>query len=461
MKRKKIVDPNGIKFKLALRFLSLLAIILLLMWLLQLFLYDRIYRNIVSKDLYETSSTVEALYEQNKLSDIEKIARKNNYVYVFYTKIGTNVDVLYSTRKNPEELSERLIENSLRLSSETEVKYYFEENDSERFVCGKVDRIDGNLVYMYAACYTSISNQTTDVLTFTLLIITGVSIIVTIGVYLILAKDISQPITNLSRNAKQLSKGNLKVEFDSHNYTEVSNLSNSLNYAISEIRKSEEIQKDIVQNVSHELRTPLTMIRSYTEMLLDFSGENKQKRIEHLGVIKEQTDRLEHLVNDMIDLSKLQAKTMKFERLEFDFSKVLRQLGDNYEARYQKDGYVFNFDIQNDIIITADQKRVEQVVINLLNNAVNYSTDNKNIDVTLVKDKDVVKLTISDHGIGISPEDLKQIFNRHFRSEKAQIKGSGSGVGLAIVKEILDYHGYEIQAESEVNKGSKFTLLIR
>lgn len=452
---------HGIKFKLFLRFLSLLAIILLLVWLLQFFVYDKIYRNITSKDLAQIDEQVVGLYENGDLNTLKTYSNKNNCSIIVYTKLGDSIDIKFSTLRNysEEEFNQKLKDMAQNLKRESATRYYLEDNGVETFNCGRVEKIDGNNVYFYTCGVVSVVDQTPRVMTFVLLIVSLVSLLVTLGVWFVLAKDISKPITKVSEKAATLSGGNLDVEFDSFDYTEVAQLSSTLNYSISEIKKSEEIQKDIIQNVSHELRTPLTMIRSYTELLQDFSGDDPQKRKEHLQVISEQTDRLENLVKDMIDLSKLQSKTMVFNKTEFDLSESLKGIEANYKTRYEKDGYKFKFKIAKNIKINADKQRIEQVVINLINNAINYSTDNKNIQVNLQKDGENAKLEIIDHGIGISQKDLPQIFDRHFRSTNSQQTTAGSGVGLTIVKEILDYHGYEINVQSQENKGSTFTIL--
>ena len=457
----KFVDVHGIKFKLFLRFLSLLAIILLLVWLLQFFVYDKIYRNITSKDLAQIDEQVVGLYENGDLNTLKTYSNKNNCSIIVYTKLGDSIDIKFSTLRNysEEEFNQKLKDMAQNLKRESATRYYLEDNGVETFNCGRVEKIDGNNVYFYTCGVVSVVDQTPRVMTFVLLIVSLVSLLVTLGVWFVLAKDISKPITKVSEKAATLSGGNLDVEFDSFDYTEVAQLSSTLNYSISEIKKSEEIQKDIIQNVSHELRTPLTMIRSYTELLQDFSGDDPQKRKEHLQVISEQTDRLENLVKDMIDLSKLQSKTMVFNKTEFDLSESLKGIEANYKTRYEKDGYKFKFKIAKNIKINADKQRIEQVVINLINNAINYSTDNKNIQVNLQKDGENAKLEIIDHGIGISQKDLPQIFDRHFRSTNSQQTTAGSGVGLTIVKEILDYHGYEINVQSQENKGSTFTIL--
>lgn len=437
-----------------------MAIILLLVWLLEFFLYDNIYRNITSSDLAKIDSQVVELYKNKDFKTLKSFSDTQNCSIIIYNKLGDNVDILFSTLRNnsEEDYNQKLKDMAQSLRKVDEIKYYLDEDDVETFNCGRVEKIDGNNVYFYTCGVVSVVDQTARVMTFVLLIVSLVSLIVTLGVWFVLAKDISRPITKVSQKAQTLSQGNLDVEFDSFDYTEVSQLSSTLNYSIAEIKKSDEIQKDVIQNVSHELRTPLTMIRSYTELLQDFSGDDPQKRKEHLRIISEQTDRLEMLVKDMIDLSKLQSKTMSFDRVDFDLSKTLEGVEEAYRTRYEKDGYKFKFEIAKDVKINADKQRIEQVIMNLLNNAINYSKEDKNIAVNLTKTETCAQLEIVDHGIGIAEKDLPQIFARHFRSTNSQKTTAGSGVGLTIVKEILDYHGFKIDVQSEINKGSTFKI---
>lgn len=437
-----------------------MAIILLLVWLLEFFLYDRIYRNITSSDIAKIDEQVVSLYKSGEKKTLSTFSNKDNCSIIIYTKLGDEINILFSTLRtgSEESFNQKLKDMAQKLRRDQTVRYYLEDDDIETFNCGRVERIDGNNVYFYTSGVVSVVDQTPRVMTFVLLIVSLVSLIVTLGVWFVLAKDISKPITKVSQKAQTLSKGNLDVEFDSFEYTEIAQLSSTLNYSIAEIKKSQEIQKDVIQNVSHELRTPLTMIRSYTELLQDFSGDDPQKRQEHLRIISEQTDRLENLVKDMIDLSKLQSKTMTFEKSEFDLSETLKKIEQDYVTRYEKDGYHFSFKIAKNVKIVADKQRIEQVVENLINNAINYSKGDKQIDVNLIKGKNGTRLEIVDHGIGISEQDLPQIFERHFRSTNSQRTTAGSGVGLTIVKEILDYHGFKIEAMSKLEKGSKFII---
>lgn len=443
------------------RILSLLTLILLLMWILEFFLYDKIYRNITSKDLANIDEQVVELYKRNDLKKLNFFSETENCSIVIYHKAGEDFDILFSTLRNNSEddFAQKMkdMANNLRLNDKC--RYYLTENDVETFNCGRIENIDGENVFFYTCGVVTVADQTPRVMVFLLLIVSLVSLIVTLGVWIVLAKDISHPITKLSQKAQMLASGNLDVELDSFDYTEVSQLSSTLNYAIAEIKKSEDVQKDVIQNVSHELRTPLTMIRSYTELLQDFSGDDPQKRKEHLRIIGEQTDRLEILVKDMIDLSKLQSKTMTFEKTDFNLSDILKHIEEIYRTRYAKDGYKFEFKIAKGIKINADKQRIEQVIMNLLNNAINYSKDDKNISIRLKKINGGAELEVEDHGIGISENDLPQIFVRHFRSTNSHRTTAGSGVGLAIVKEILDYHGFKIEVQSEVGKGSVFKIL--
>ena len=219
--KRKLIDVHGIKFKLFLRFLSLLAIILLLVWLLQFFLYANIYRNITSKDLAKIDEQVVSLYENGDLTTLKNYSNKNNCSIVIYSKLGDSIDIRFSTLRNNTEgaFNQKLKDMAQNLRKESSTRYYLEEDGTETFNCGRVEKIDGNNVYFYTCGVVSVVDQTPRVMTFVLLIVSLVSLLVTLGVWFVLAKDISRPITKLSEKAATLASGNLGVEFDSFDYT--------------------------------------------------------------------------------------------------------------------------------------------------------------------------------------------------------------------------------------------------
>ena len=214
---------------------------------------------------------------------------------------------------------------------------------------------------------------------------------------------------------------------------------------------------EVIANVSHELRTPLTMIKSYTELIKDISGDNPEKRQEHLDVIHAEANKLEYLINDMMDYSKLESGVMTYEKSKFNLYDLLKRTKITYAQKYPE--FKFSLSGVKDAFIFADEQRISQVITNLLNNAINYSSTKKEINVRLKRiSQDEIKLEVVDHGIGISEENLKNIFDRHFRSSSAKRAAVGSGIGLSIVKSILTHHGYSFGATSKENKGSTFYI---
>ena len=264
----------------------------------------------------------------------------------------------------------------------------------------------------------------------------------------------------MANKAKQLTESNKNVKFNSNDYAEVKQLSDTLNYALGELQKTDAIRKEVLANVSHELKTPLTMIKSYTELIKDISGDNPEKRKEHLDVIYREAERLDYLINDMMDYSKLESGLMSYEKSTFNLADVLKEFKAAYSQKFED--FKISLSTPKSVLIHADKKRIEQVITNLLNNAINYSTTKKEINIRLRKvpnSENQYKLEIVDHGMGISKENLDKIFDRHFRTTSAKRATIGSGIGLSIVKSILTYHNFEFGAKSEENKGSTFYII--
>ena len=210
-------------------------------------------------------------------------------------------------------------------------------------------------------------------------------------------------------------------------------------------------------NVGHDLKTPLTMIKAYAEMTRDFDPLSAQKRNDNLNIIIEETDRLAILVQDILDLSKMQSKTYELKIEEFDLDELIRNVIKRFFILIDNEGYNFIYNNQNSVIIKADKKRIEQVIYNLVNNAVNYTGNDKKVYINLIKEKKKVIVEIKDTGKGINKEDIKYIWNKYYHNEKKHKRNAyGTGVGLSIVKTILDSHNYKYGVKSEKGKGSTF-----
>jgi signal transduction histidine kinase len=286
-------------------------------------------------------------------------------------------------------------------------------------------------------------------------------LLVTVAVMLsvILSIVISRPIKKISAAAKTIPSGNFGIKPSISDYTEIRLLEANLAIASREVAKSEKLRKDLIANVSHDLKTPLTMIKAYAEMIRDLSGNNPEKRNYHLGVIIEEADRLNNLVVDMLDISKLQSGAIEIHSSGFNFSEHLESVVRRYDLLSDERNYNLQSEIQNGIRINADVSKIEQVVYNLINNAINYTGDDGSVTVRLFRRKGKARFEVTDTGIGIKAEEIPLIWERYYKANKSENHHrttKGTGLGLSIVKGILEGHSFPYGVDSEVGKGSTF-----
>ena len=286
------------------------------------------------------------------------------------------------------------------------------------------------------------------------LIIFGISLIISY----VISSQISRPIVKISDSAKKLANGDFNVSFSTDSKVqEIKELSTTLDLAKNELSKTDELRRDLMANVGHDLRTPLTMIKAYAEMTRDLESQTPEKRVENMNIIIEETDRLNVLVSDILDLSKLQSSTYELKIEEFDLNELIRNIIKRFYILIDSDGYEFIYTNDKEIKVKADKKRIEQVIYNLLNNAVNYTGEDKKIYINVTDEKKKVLVEIRDTGKGIDKEEIKYIWNKYYHNEKKHKRNAfGTGLGLSIVKTILDSHNYKYGVKSVKNKGTTF-----
>lgn len=303
--------------------------------------------------------------------------------------------------------------------------------------------------------------STVEILKKQFIIVTGILVIIGIALSVIISKSIAEPIINITKSADRLAKGDYSAEFDGGNYKELHQLANTLNYASTEISKVDMMQRDLIANVSHDLRTPLTMVKAYAEMIRDLSGNNPAKREEHLNIIIEETDRLALLVSDMLDLSKLENGNLKLNCSEMNVTAKISEIVDRYRGVSEKNGYTITFTPDEEVTVSCDIVKIEQVIYNLLNNAINYTGDDKKVFIKQINEKNYVKIEVTDTGDGISEENIKLIFDKYYRSKNHKREVVGTGLGLSIVKAVLKLHNYPYGVQSTLGEGSTFWFKIK
>ena len=293
-----------------------------------------------------------------------------------------------------------------------------------------------------------------------LMIITVVLVLFAFIISLFLSRRIARPIVNITKSAEKLAGGDFKTKFDGRGYLEAKKLADTLTYAEKELSKVGMMQRDLIANVSHDLRTPLTMLKAYAEMIRDLSGDNPEKRNKHLEVIINETDRLALLVNDILDLSKLESGRLKLNPTEFEIRGKLSEIIDRFKGISEKMGYKINYTPDEAMIVRCDAVKIEQVIYNLINNAVNYTGEDKQVFVRQLNTPDGVVIEVEDTGDGIEEEKIKLIFDKYYRSENHKREVVGTGLGLSIVKAVLKLHNYDYGVRSTLGKGSTFWFRI-
>lgn len=224
------------------------------------------------------------------------------------------------------------------------------------------------------------------------------------------------------------------------------------------------MKSEFVSNVSHELKTPLALIRMFGETLDSGIVDDEKKRREFYSIIRKESERLTHLINNVLDFSRIDTGTKEYNFEFTDLVRVVRSSLEAYKFHIRDLGFEFDIesDIQDDVIMTrVDKDAISQALLNLLSNAVKYSEDRKYIRVGIRRSSTSVSISVTDHGIGIPKKELSKIFDKFYRVATTKAKQTGgSGLGLTLVKNIIEAHGGSIEVESEVGKGSRFTVSI-
>ena len=277
-----------------------------------------------------------------------------------------------------------------------------------------------------------------------------------------ISKRLSIPIIRLNDKAKRMGAKDYNVVFeDNNNILELDELGNTLNEATKELAKTDELRRELMANVSHDLKTPLTLIRAYAEAAKDIDSDKKEKREQDLNIIVSEVERLSLLVNDILDLSKLESNAIKLEIEQLN----LRQLIDSIINKFdilKDDGYKFIVNCDKDIIVNSDKKRLEQVIYNLVNNAINYAGSDMSIIINVIKFNNFIRVEIIDHGKGISKEKLNLIWDKYYKVDKTHKRNKyGTGLGLSIVKSICISLNYNYGVDSKEGEGTKFFFEIK
>ena len=438
-------------------YLSLFSFLILgFLWLFQIVFLDRYYEYSKTKNLTKAATLVNGSYLENNLLALDDISHDYGVCIEIF---GKDNKMIYSSNMfNKGCMFGDINSSYVRDFKESGLKNktYLLTNTryGNKTIISATD-IDG--VYSFVSASLEPLDATTNILKSQFITVTFIVLFLSFIIAYYISKRIANPIVKMNKEASKLSKGNYNIKFDEESsIDEINELAKTLNHTSEELNNIEELRNDLLANVSHDLKTPLTMIKAYAEMVRDLTYKDDEKREANLNVIIEESDRLNTLVNDILTLTKLENADNKLEIEEFDLDGLIRSILKRYDI-LTNEGYKFIYENKKKMNIKADRKRIEQVIYNLINNAVNYTGDDKIIKINVKESRNNYRIEIIDTGKGISKKDLPYIWDKYYHSNKKHKRNViGTGVGLSIVKNILINHGYKYGVDSKINVGSNF-----
>jgi two-component system phosphate regulon sensor histidine kinase PhoR len=233
-------------------------------------------------------------------------------------------------------------------------------------------------------------------------------------------------------------------------------------YTLNVELRLNKLKSEFISNVSHELKSPLTSIHMMTEMLHHNRVENEERKAEYYSAMLEDSEHLSHLIDNILDFSRIDEDRKKYEVIDLDPDKLIREFIKSIQEMIRESGFEISYNCPNKVsVIRADRNAILQVLYNLVDNAIKFSGTSRKIDINLVFMDNDIQLSVKDYGIGISIKDQEKIFERFYRCEESQQSGiRGSGIGLTIVKKIVEDHGGYLTLDSRPGEGSMFTVRI-
>ena len=471
----------GIQGRLLIHLTILVAFIISLIWICQIALLYGFYQNYRSGQVHAAADVILQNIDHDDLEELADRISAENEVCVLLVD-GEEKEILSIDHvrfcllhhMNDRELR-RLIEStpadgSERVEMVSVVPFRNEKYHAEEFegrVPEEESRTGRSMIYSQRVTFDDgttgtlmINAQITPTGTILAMLrrqfiyIVVLVLIVTAIIGYLMATSVSMPIIETNRAARALSQGRYSRPPHSNGYREIAELNDTLTQAAEDLNRVDTLQKELIANISHDLRTPLTMIQGYAESMRDMPDERSP---ENLQIIIDETNRLSSLVNEVMEFSRLRSGALQLTMEPFDLTDTVRTICQRVSAMTEKDGYRVDCAAEGQRIVLGDRARIEQVVYNLLGNALTYTGENKKV-VLREEPRDIrIRISISDSGKGIDAEELPYIWDRYYRTKESHRRAViGSGLGLNICRGILESHQAPYGVDSTPGAGTTF-----
>ena len=273
--------------------------------------------------------------------------------------------------------------------------------------------------------------------------------------------QVHRPIKEITRATNEYSKGNLSYHVKPMHNDEIGRLGMSLDYMASQLNESDKFQQKFLSNISHDFRSPLTSIKGYLEAIQD--GTIPPEMLDkYIGIMLFETERLTKLTSNILTLNELDPKSVRLDISTFDLNSIIRHTVETFEGTCKKKGIKFNITYANSVQnVKADKGRIQQVIYNLIDNAIKFSKENSYIYITVKEKGEKAQISIKDTGCGSAKEDIDKIWDRFYKSDSSRGRDKkGSGLGLSITKEVIQAHGENIDVVSTVGVGTEFIFTL-
>ncbi|MNO30707.1 Alkaline phosphatase synthesis sensor protein PhoR [compost metagenome] len=296
-----------------------------------------------------------------------------------------------------------------------------------------------------------------------LLILSGIgAFLLAVGITWVAAQIFSRPLLQMQKATRKIAAGHLETRLHITSNDELGALAEAINNLAKDLQRYQDNRQQFFANISHELRTPITYLEGYTRVVRDRLYETEEEKERYLNIIHQEAGRLQHMVNDLFELAKMEEGKISLSMEWIDLTEITVSAVRKIQLKVNEKGLQLHTHLEDNIpLIYGDGLRMEQVILNLLENAVRY-TEAGEVKVNLTKDSSFVYLSVEDTGIGIPQEELPYVFDRFYRVEKSRSRQyGGTGLGLPIAKKFLELHGGELKAVSQVGVGTSFVMKLK
>lgn len=443
-------------------YLSVFSLVLMIfLWIFQVLFLQLYYESGVKNNLNKVVNKVSQYKYKDINSYIENLAYQNNVCIEIVSKneFSEYVEVASKNCQIEGKTYDNYKIDFINKNSKSKTYELINSLYNNKTI---VKAIRQDNTYIFISSSLEVVGSTIYILGNMFIFVTIIVLILALLIGYFISKRISKPIINITEKAEMLKNGNYDIDFSNKDSIyEINKLEETLTETAQMLSQTENIRREFLANVSHDIKTPLTMIKAYAEMIRDITYKDDQKREENLNIIIEEAERLNLLVNDILELSKIQSSVVEDKKEQLDLNKLIKEILTRYDI-YVEDGYSFIYKEVKDAIIYVDKKRIEQIIYNLINNAIVYTGEDKKIYIELENNKKNIVIKIRDTGKGIKQEEIKNIWKKYYKIDRSHKRDKvGSGIGLSIVKSICDSNGYNYGVISEENKGSCFYIKIK